>query len=62
MITPTNDTKHTITPSTVGKSGVTLWGDANVGWGDSIGFWGGPIYSVTNDTKHTITPTNQSKS
>lgn len=60
-ITPTNVTKNTITPGSIGKGGYAFWGDAVVTWGD-IGFgWGSPYATFGNLSKNLITPTNVTK-
>jgi hypothetical protein len=61
-ITPTNQAKNSITPSTSSKSGYVLWGDTHYSWGDVVGHWGDPIISFINTVKNMITPTNTPKS
>ncbi len=51
-ITPTNQSKSTITPSGQRKTGVYLWGDDVATWGDALATWG----------NYFITPVNESKS
>jgi hypothetical protein len=61
-ITPTNLTKHTITPGRVDKSGYATWADSVVAWDSSSLFWDSPLNAFAmNLSKHTITPTNQVK-
>lgn len=52
MITPTNQSKNTVSPQGTRKAGTYLWGDVVASWGDAIASWG----------DYFITPVNQSKS
>lgn len=51
-ITPTNQSKNTVSPNNGDKSGVALWGDAEITWGDSLAYWGNvSLVNVTNQSK-----------
>ena len=52
MISGTNQSKNTVTPTGARKTGIYLWGDIEATWGDVLATWGGLF----------ITPTNQNKS
>jgi hypothetical protein len=61
-ITPTNLSKHTVTPSSTRKGGYAFWDDSEVTWDSAIYLWDSPIATfTTNLSKHTVTPTNQTK-
>lgn len=59
-ISPTNSSKHVISPDNVKKSGIALWGDNDFTWGDDLAFWG-DAYTVSNSSKHVISPSNLTK-
>lgn len=50
-ISPTNQTKNTVTMIGSRKTGVYLWGDSVATWGDSVATWGDSVASPTNQTK-----------
>lgn len=51
MISPTNQPKHTISPTGRRKAKVALWGDAVATWGDAWYAWGFESESYLNQDK-----------
>ena len=60
-ISPTNLTKHPITPINTNKYGVALWDDTVVAW-DALLFYWDASEKVVNTQKHSAIISNQSKS
>lgn len=54
MISGTNQSKNTVSPTGARKSGIYLWGDAEATWGDTLATWGGFVLSPTNQTKSSM--------
>jgi len=57
MISGTNQSKNTVSPTGARKAGVYTWGDTEATWGDVIATWGGLLISPTNQSKSTVPST-----
>ena len=61
-ITPSNETKNSVTPVNDAKtSGDLTWNGATMTWDEADGTWDVPGIPGTNDAKNSVTPTNEAK-
>jgi hypothetical protein len=53
-ISPTNQSKNSISPSNVNKAKRAAWGDILAKWGDAIFAWGFGVESYINQSKSQV--------